>query len=80
MNLWHFLRYGDFAHDWQLARNDQAQLVRRCVLCGRERVVLGQTLVLDGPAHHQQPDLGARRLKARVERKSNIREWRRSER
>ena len=80
MNLWHLLKHGQFEHDYHRGRDPLGRLTQTCTLCGFTRLVLCEDAII-GPAHHRQPDLGARTaLKATRVTKDNVREWKVSQR
>lgn len=49
--LAHLVRYGSFDHDLLHGRDKDGRLVQRCVSCGFSRVVLGEDVNRNGPAH-----------------------------
>lgn len=70
--MMHFLRYGTFKHSFHNGRDAKGHLIHVCAACGKTRAVLSQPVKVDGPAHHQQPDLGARTTKAVKVRSGNV--------
>lgn len=79
MGLLHFVRFGSFAHVLVNGRDAKGHLVEVCE-CGHSRIVLGTALVLDGPAHQQARDLGARTTKAKRQNVADLDDWKRSQR
>lgn len=65
----HFLRHGSFSHEFTNARDDQGQLVHRCVLCGLDVPVLASA-VIKGPK--AVPDPVAGQPKTRVLRPATV--------
>lgn len=80
ISLVHFLRFGSFAHELLRGRDIKGRSIDVCTLCGYTRVVLAEAVIMDGPAHQQVQDLGARTMTAKIVRGPNVREWKRSER
>jgi hypothetical protein len=78
-SLIHFLRYGQFDHDVHRGRDTNGRAVDVCALCGFSRLVLADKIVI-GPAHHQQPDIGANTTKAKRVRSARIHDIRESQR
>lgn len=71
--IWHFLRYGRFAHDLHRGRDKDGRSIDVCVLCHFTRFVLAEDVII-GPAHHQRKDFGAIQTKAKRKR-DNVTEF-----
>lgn len=68
--FWRLLSGCWFTHQFYNARID-GQLAEQCLLCGHYRVVLDGKVII-GPAHAQQPDAGARTMKAKRAKDNKI--------
>jgi hypothetical protein len=76
MSLIHFLKHGRFSHDLIRGRNASGHLTDQCSLCSYARVLFGEALILDGPAHKPVEDW-TRKGKANATRSATVVEFHR---
>jgi hypothetical protein len=74
MSLIHFLKHGRFTHDLIRGRTSAGHLTDQCSLCPYSRVLFGEALILDGPAHKPVEDW-TRKGTAKTVRPNNIAEF-----